>query len=435
MSRTFKPRTAIALIVANMIGTGVFTSLGFQLVDIDSGFAILMLWATGGVAALCGALCYAELGTCLPRSGGEYNFLGEIYHPAAGFVSGWVSASIGFAAPIAAVSIAFAKYCGAIFPDLASPHIEKALALALVLGMAGLHSVSHRVSGGSQTGLTLVKVMLIALFCLAGLTFISDPQPVSFAPSAEAWAQMTTPAFAVSLIYVSYAYTGWNAATYITGELESPQRSLPFILLAGTLTVAVLYLLLHIVFLRAAPIEAMRGEVEIGYIAARGIFGEGGGRLAGGMLALLLLSTVSAMTLAGPRALQAIGEDFTALRWLGRTTKDGVPNVAIWTQTAIAAFFVMTQTFKTIIVFAGSLLAFNSLLAVLGLFILRKRMGADKSAFRVPLYPVVPLVYLAITTLTLFYIALTSPSTVTGAVILIGAGLAFYGISKRLERA
>ncbi|MEL6688404.1 MAG: amino acid permease, partial [Pseudomonadota bacterium] len=301
MSATFKPRTAIALIVANMIGTGVFTSLGFQLMDISSPFAILMLWLIGGLSALCGALTYAELGTRLPRSGGEYNFLGQIYHPAAGFVSGWVSATIGFAAPIAAVAIAFSEYSGAIFPEALSEWGKRALALALVIGMAGLHTQSHKLSGGSQTVFTLIKIILIVAFCVAGLTIVYNPEPVNLLPQSGDMGTLLSPAFAVSLIYVSYAYTGWNAATYITGELKHPQKSLPFVLIAGTVTVALLYVLLHVVFLRAAPMDAMRGEVEIGYIAARGIFGDDGGRLAGAMLAALLISTVSAMTLAGPR--------------------------------------------------------------------------------------------------------------------------------------
>ena len=430
MPAAFRPRTATAVIVANMIGTGVFTSLGFQLVDLSSGFVILMLWAVGGLAALCGALCYAELGTRLPRSGGEYVFLGEAYHPAAGFISGWISATIGFAAPIAAVAIAFSKYTAAVLPSGMDEVAQKTLALTLVIGMAVLHARSRRLSGGSQLALTTVKVVLIIAFIAAGLTLVPTPQPVSFAPQPGDGAALLSPAFAVSLIYVSYAYTGWNAATYVSGELAEPQRSLPGVLVVGTLTVAVLYLLLHVVFLRAAPMDAMRGEVEIGYIAARGIFGDGGGRIAGGMLALLLISSVSAMTLAGPRALQAIGQDFGAFRWLGRANADGVPRNAVLFQSAIAAAFVLTSTFEAIIVFAGSLLAFNSLLAVLGLFVLRRKQGLA-APFRVPLYPVVPGIYLAVTAFTLVYVVWSSPLTALGGAALISVGGLFYILTRR----
>ena len=430
---SFRPRTATAVIIANMIGTGVFTSLGFQLIDLSSGFVILMLWSVGGIAALCGALCYAELGTRLPRSGGEYVFLGEAYHPAAGFISGWISATIGFAAPIAAVAIAFSAYVSAVLPIGLSDAAQTTLALGLVLSMALLHARSYQVSGSTQTIFTAVKVVLIIAFILAGLILVNTPQTVSFTPQPGDMTDLLSPAFAVSLIYVSYAYTGWNAATYISGELEAPQRSLPWVLVIGTLTVAALYLLLHVVFLRAAPIASMRGEVEIGYIAATGIFGESGGRLAGGMLALLLISTVSAMTLAGPRALQAIGQDFPTLKWLGRTNSDGVPRNAVIFQSAIAAFFVLTQTFEAIIVFAGSLLAFNSLLAILGLFVLRHKHGKD-APFQVPLFPIVPLIYLSITTFTLIYVIITQPQTALGAVVLIAVGFGFYALTRVLQR-
>ena len=433
MQRFYTPRTATALIMANMIGTGVFTSLGFQLLDITSPFAILMLWTVGGVAALCGALSYAELGTRLPRSGGEYNFLGEIYHPAAGYISGWISATIGFAAPIAAVALAFSSYTSAVLPLDAPPHLKTGLAIGLIIIMALAHSRSRSVSGKTQTGFTAVKILLIIAFIFAGLFFVQTPQDISFFPASGDGMTLLSPAFAVSLIYVTYAYTGWNAATYISGELENPQRSLPWVLLTGTAATAIIYVLLHVVFLRAAPVEAMAGEVEIGYYAARGIFGEGGARIAGGMLALLLISSVSAMTLAGPRALQAIGEDFPSLRWFGRTNRADVPRNAVLFQSGIAIFFVLTQSFQTIIVFAGSLLAFNSFLAVLGLFVLRRRMGAADIPFRVPLYPAVPLLYLAITAFTLVYVVINAPGNAVGGLVLIGIGGIAYVVTHRVD--
>ena len=177
-------------------------------------------------------------------------------------------------------------------------------------------------------------------FCLAAFIFTSNPQPISPIPQAGDWDVVTSAAFGVSLIYVAYAYTGWNAAVYISGELENPQRDLPRILIFGTGLVMVLYVLLNYVFLYAAPMEAMTEQVEIGYIAAKGIFGETGARIAGGMLSLLLISTVSAMTLAGPRALQAIGEDFKALSFLGRVNKDNIPRNAIYFQSAIALIYI-----------------------------------------------------------------------------------------------
>lgn len=426
----YTPGAASAVIIANMVGTGVFTSLGFQLLDIQTGFAIMMLWLLGGIAALCGAASYGELGAALPRSGGEYNFLGRIYHPIAGFISGWVSASIGFAAPIAAVAIAFAKYSTAALPGDYSKWAEKTLACALVILVTVVHSRNRESSARFQTSFTLLKIGLILAFCGAAFLLVDTPQKVDILPKDGDFGTLTSGAFAISLIYVSYAYTGWNAATYISGELEHPQRDLPRVLVLGTGLVMVLYVLLNYVFLYAAPMQAMTGQVEIGYIAAQRIFGDTGARLAGGMLALLLISTVSAMTLAGPRALQAIGEDFHALRFLGRTNARGLPRNAIYFQSVIALLFILTSSFKTIIIFAGAMLAFNSFLAVLGVFVLRWREPDLPRPYRTWGYPVIPLIYLALTAFTLIYVVIEEPGKALFGLGVILFGALFYGVSN-----
>ena len=294
----FRYRTVTAVVIANMIGTGVFTSLGFQLLDISSGFVILTLWAVGGLIAVCGAMTYAELGAAMPRSGGEYNFLTRIYHPAAGFVSGWTSATVGFAGPSALAAMTFAAYTSSVFGTEYGEWFEKALAIGLVIVLPILHGGSRASSGSVQMVFTILKVIVIVLFCLLAIWLVNTPQPVTFMPDAGDGDLITSSAFAVSLIYVSYAYTGWNAATYLSSELEDPQRTLPVILLTGTLIVTILYVTLNYTFLLAAPIDAMRGEVEIGFITAQAAFGDIGGNFTGLVLAFLLISTVSAMTLA-----------------------------------------------------------------------------------------------------------------------------------------
>ena len=180
----FRFTTVMAVVIANMVGTGVFTSLGFQLLNIQSGFVILMLWAAGGVAAVCGAMTYAELGAAMPRSGGEYNFLSRIYHPAAGFTSGWVSASIGFTAPTALAAMTFAAYTASALPDVyRGPWFEKILAIGLIVILTFIHSGRRRNSGGLQLVFTIMKVAVIVVFCVAALTFVDEPQPVRFIPS------------------------------------------------------------------------------------------------------------------------------------------------------------------------------------------------------------------------------------------------------------
>ena len=433
ISKFYAPRTAAAVIIANMVGTGVFTSLGFQVADIQSVFALMMLWVIGGIASLCGAATYAELGAALPRSGGEYNFLGRIYHPIAGFISGWVSTVIGFAAPIAAVSLAFGKYTTAALPGTYAPWVQKTLACGLVILVTYIHGRNRKTSGQFQFGFTAIKVALILAFCLAAFLFHPNPQPISPLPQAGDFDIMTSAAFGVALIYVSYAYTGWNAATYISGELKNPQKDLPKILIFGTGLVMLLYVLLNYVFLYAAPMSELEGQVEIGYIASSHIFGETGGRIAGGMLSLLLISTVSAMTLAGPRALQAIGEDFKALKFLGNVNKDGIPRNAIYFQSTIALIYILTSSFKTIVVFAGAMLAFNSFLAILGVFILRYREPDLPRPYKTWGYPIVPLIYLTLTGFMLAFVIINEPHKAIFGLCVILFGIVFYAVSKRFN--
>ena len=413
-----------------MIGTGVFTSLGFQLLDIQSGFALLMLWAVGGLAALCGALCYAELGAALPRSGGEYNFLSQIYHPAAGFVSGWVSATIGFAAPTALAAITFGTYLGA-----AAPLLPATLsATVLVVLLTGVHMFTRRSSGGAQRWLTGLKLLLIGGFCAAVWWTLEQGQPLSFAPTAGDGALLTSGAFAVALIYVNYAYTGWNAATYLTGEVEAPQRNLPRALALGTGLVALIYLLLNFTFLHAAPVSAMQGQLEIGYIVAEHAFGGGGASFMGVVLAGLLISTVSAMILAGPRVMQTIGQDFRAFRLLARTNRHGLPVAAIGAQSLIALVFIWTASFESILVFAGFSLGLCTFLTVAGVFVLRRRQPHLPRPYRVTAYPLPPLIYLGLTGWTLFYIFRERPHEAWTSLLLIAAGAAFYWLCNRVNR-
>lgn len=425
----FSPSTAAAIVVANMIGTGVFTSLGYQLVGIQSGFAILLLWFVGGVVATCGALCYAELAARLPRSGGEYNFLSETYHPVAGFISGWVSATVGFAAPTALAAITFGSYLSSVFPALSSLWLATALVVIITL----IHATSHRNSAGLQTVFTAAKLIVILGFSISALIAVDDLQRISFAPRISDIPVITGSAFAVSLIYVGYAYSGWNAATYLTGEVENPRRTLPLVLAGGTTLVMLCYLLLNYVFLAVAPMEAMAGKIEIGYIAASYAFGEIAAALIGVTLSLLLISTVSAMIVAAPRVLQVIGEDFTLFRVLCQTNKHGIPAIAIYLQGTITLIFMWTSSFERILIFSGATMALNTLFAVFGVFILRRRdavTARESDAFRIPLYPLPPIIFILITVLTLGYLVIERPSEMLFSLGVIASGSLLYVLAR-----
>lgn len=423
----FSARTAISIVVANMVGTGVFTSLGFQLADIQSGFVLLLLWAVGGLSAFCGAVCYAELGAALPRSGGEYNFLSEIYHPSAGFVSGWISATVGFAGPTALAALTFAAYLSSAI----GPLPQQPLAIGLVVVLTLVHATHRAASGALQVIFTALKVSLIIAFCTAAILLVDIPQPISFAPTAGDGDLIFSGAFAVALIYVSYAYTGWNAATYLSGELENPQRTLPRVLAAGTLGVTVLYLALNFVFLHVAPISDMVGKVEIGYVAANAAFGAGGASIMGVVLALLLVSTVSAMIIAGPRVYQMIGQDHRAFRALATTNQHGVPARAIYLQGVLTIAFIITSPFEFILLFSGFTLAVNTFAAIAGVFVLRWRRPELERPFRTWGYPITPLIFLGLTGWTLWFVLREQPTAGWLGLGVIAAGFVFYALTRR----
>ncbi|MDB0047463.1 amino acid permease [Porticoccaceae bacterium] len=402
---TFSRTTGISVVVANMIGTGVFTSLGFQLLGIQSFFVLMMLWLIGGLTALCGALTYAELGANLPRSGGEYNFLSRLYHPAAGFISGWVSATVGFAAPVALAAMTFGAYLSAVFPNI-SPRWS---AVSLVVVLTLLHCRSRQTSSAVQQLFTALKVLLILLFCATIFIWGGTPQPLSFAPQSGDSTLLFSGAFAVALIYVNYAYTGWNAATYVTSELDNPQRNLPIVLFVGTGLVMMLYLLLNFTFLIAAPVAILEGKLEVGVIVADYALGETAGKAMGLVLALLLISTVSAMTMAGPRVLQVIGEDFKLFSRLSRCNSHGVPMTAIVFQGMLAVIFIISATFESVLVFSSFVLGLNTLFAVLGVFVLRRKKLNIKGAYKTFGYPFAPLIYLSVTLWTLAYVLISRP--------------------------
>src|SRR5438093_2827854 len=260
--RTIGFVTASSIVIANIIGTGIFTSLGFQSADVQRGFALLMLWIVGGLAALCGALCYGELAATLPRSGGEYHFLSQIYHPALGFMAGIVSATVGFAAPIALAAMAFGKYSQGVF-SAGSPVF---LSIAIVWIVALVHLSNLRVGSAFQNLWTVVKVLLIAV--LIGAGFLVDPkQPITFLPQPGDAMSIFAAPFAVALVFVMYSYSGWNAAVYIAGEIERPEKNVPRSLFWGTLLVVGIYTALNAAFLLAAPREEMSGQIEVGLIA------------------------------------------------------------------------------------------------------------------------------------------------------------------------
>ena len=417
--------TATALVISNMVGTGIFTSLGFQLVEIQHCASILALWLVGAVIALCGALVYGEIGSAIPRSGGEYVYLGKIYHPVLGFLSGFISMTVGFAAPAAISSIAFGTYCIRVF-DLPSPIPPAALLLCL---LTILHCFHNRMSAALQLTVTTVNICMMLFFIVAGLR-TALPVPRGFcSPDVNMLKDLVKPACAVALVFVTYAYTGWNAAAYIAGELDRPQMILPRSLVAGTVLVGFLYLLMNFTFLATAPAHELAGQLEVAFISARYIFGLAGAKITASMICLLLVASVSSLVFIGPRITAEIGKDIPLLGFFSVLSRTGIPVRAILLQFTISLSLILTTTFEQALTYVGFTLNLCSLLVVGGVVVHRKRYPYDLRPFTTPLYPVPVVLFCAFMIWNLVYLLIERPVQSLAGLATLCAACCVYALS------
>ena len=344
-------RSATALVVANIIGAGIFTTTGFQAADLGDPTHIFALWVLGGLLALCGALCYGELGAAMPEAGAEYVYLRETYGASLGFMSAFVSFVAGFPAPIAAALKSLVRYLGAFVPVFEeNPQVLGGVGLndLVAVGLVWLLTFVHLrgVRGGIRFNdfITLFKVLgiLAILFAAAAL---GSGELGNFSHSVPLSTEGGAPlaAYATSLIFVMFCYSGWNAAAYVASEIDEPQRNLPRALLLGTAAVLLLYLGLNAVYFYGASVEELAGVVEVGLVAARNLFGPVGVTLVTIVLAVSLLASASAMTVAGPRVTFALGRDVPVLRKLAETSATGgAPRNALIVQGIVTSILVLS---------------------------------------------------------------------------------------------
>ncbi|MEL7377422.1 MAG: amino acid permease [Bacteroidota bacterium] len=389
-------KSAAALVIANMIGTGAFTTLGIQLELVSNGWVIIITWLVGGLVALFGAISYAELGVRLPKSGGEAHFLSEIYHPILGFLSGWVSLSVGFAAAVALAAVAVGKYT---YTLTGWPPVWVAVGSIVLLSL--LHGYSMRQGSRVQNFLTVLKLILVA--ALAVLGFLLPASTSSTLDwSFQGTKQIFSAGTAVSLVLVFYAYSGWNAAAYIVGEIKQPSKNLPKALIGGSLLVSGLFIMLQLSFLRQAGPAELSGRVEVGQIAAQQMLGLQAGQLISALIGVLLLAGISAMIWVGPRVLESMGKQYEPWRILAKRSKRGLPIRAIWLQSSISIFLVLTASFEGILYYSGFVLQLFTMLAVYGL--IRLRIRQPKAAWVSPLFPIAQWLYLAFSAYALIYV-------------------------------
>lgn len=433
--------SATALVVSNMIGTGIFTSTGFMAGDLGSASIILLAWLVGAGFAFCGALAYSELAINHPQSGGEYVYLTKAYGPSWGFMSGWVSFFAGFSAPVAAAALAFSDYLAHFFPILGQSHTAFVLgsgdwtvsvgsAQLAACGLIGfftlLNCLPIEVVARIQNSLTLVKIAAILGFIILGMAVGHGNWGHFASPAVRTSTTPMVAQFLVSLLWVMVGYSGWNAATYVAGEVKDPERSLPRALAIGTAAVAVLYLGLNVTFIYATPLESMKGVLRVGALSASNLFGPGVAGAFSGLMATAIMSTVNAMVTAGPRVYYAMAQNRAFPPFAAEvSTGSRVPVRAVLAQ-GVCSMLMTFTSFPLLVVFIGFTLTVFTTLAVASVFFFRRRAGWRPLRSVSFAYPLIPLAYCLLGAGTTVYGLVWQPKASIAALGVIGIGAIVY---------
>lgn len=428
--------SALIMVIASMVGTGIFTTSGFIMKELGDPRYMLLSWFAGGLFALSGALCYGELGAMFPNTGGEYAFLRESFGPRAAFISGWISLIVGFSAPIAAASIAFATYLIPFVPwpggcgfsvsvsgrDLVAISPVTAIAALVIALLSFVHYKSAVFGRRVQNVLTMFKVAFIVFFVIAGV-FSGRGSPGNIV-STGGTGSIYGAEFAIALILVSFAYSGWNAATYLGGEIRKPGRNIPVALCGGTLVVMCLYMLLNVVYLYALSPSGMAGALDVGARSAAFLFGERAGRYFSGAIALGLLSVLSAMIMAGPRVYYAMARDGVFFKPLGKVSAArGTPTRSILFQAGISLAMVLTASFESLLLYMGFTLSLSAMVTVAGMVRLRFTMPEADRPYRTLGYPFTPILFIAGNLWIVVFSIANKPVAAFWGLITIGTGL------------
>lgn len=434
LERTLGLFPVVNIVVANIIGAGIFTTTGYLMDFLDSPVVMLSLWLVGGIISFCGALAFGELGAAFPQAGGEYIFISKLFHPLPGFLSGWLSLIVGFSAPIAASAIGFASYFIWAFPSiqtwlqpahfLSTEIVSKFLAIALILVFTLIHSRGIILGAKVQNGLTMLKVILVIGLIIAGFTIGNGSlehfrQEQVFQFDFKGWKSV-----GLSLMFVMFAYSGWNSATYIGSEIRNPRKIIPWSLLVSTGIVMVLYLLLNLFFVYAVPPDKMVGEPEIGGLAAGSAFGPVAETIISLLISFALFSSLSAFVILGPRVYYSMAREGYFFKIFSRVhPRFNVPVWSIVLQSFIAIILVLSGTFEQILVYMGFSLGIFPIIAVFGVFKLRM---TGKSTLKMPGYPFVHIIFIGTGVAMLVLAFLERPLESTIAILTALSGIPVY---------
>jgi APA family basic amino acid/polyamine antiporter len=428
------------IVVANMIGAGIFITSGLLMEDLGNPLLLILLWIVGGLIALCGALCYSELGAAIPHAGGEYTYLSRLFSPLFGFLSGWVSFFVGFSAPVAASAIGFTEYLTRAFPQLLSLGIfdsafeaallKKLYSILVIFAFTLVHLRGIILGTKVQNLLTLLKVGLIVGLILIGFSFGKGSfghfsQGKDFSFDFGGWKVI-----GLSLMWIMFAYSGWNASAYIGSEIKNPKKNLPLSLILGTGIVILLYFGLNLFYIYAASPEQMSGVISIGGLAVGNLFGKSFESLLSVLISFALLSSLSAFIILGPRVYYAMAKDGYFFKFASKVHSIyRVPSKSILLQSVIAIVIVLSGTLGKILTYMGFSLGIFPILAVIGVFKLR---SLKKSEYKMPGYPIIPIIYIlaGISILTLGFLESPVPSLI--AILTVAVGIPAYYIFKNI---
>jgi APA family basic amino acid/polyamine antiporter len=430
---------ATNIVVANMIGAGIFTTSGLLMSGLNNPVLMVGLWVAGGIIALCGALSYGELGAAMPGAGGEYLFLSRLYSPIFGFLSGWVSFIVGFSAPIAASALGFSEYFTRAVPGLAlwlqnngimGPQLtSKLLAISVILIFTFIHYRGIKYGARIQNALTILKILLIVVLLTAGFSSgkgeLSNFTQVAGVTSGFAgWKTI-----GLSLMWIMFAYSGWNASTYLGAEIKNPSRNLPGSLIYGTLIVMALYLGLNILYVYGINPEEMKGVISVGGLAMGNLFGKSAEVLFSILISFALFSSLSAFIIIGPRVYYSMAKDGLFFKSAAKIHKKfQVPSNSILLQCLIAVILVLSGTFEQVLTYMGFALGIFPVLTVLGVWRLRKK---NPEGFRIKGFPVPQIIYISAGIMILVLSFLERPLESSIALLTVIVGIPAYYLFKR----
>jgi len=427
LSRKLKLFSLTNIVIGDMIGAGIFTTSGLLLLQLHDPLLLLLLWLVGGAIALSGALSYGELGAKFPKAGGDYAFLTRLFSPLTGFLSGWVSFLVGFSAPVAASSLAFSEYLVRTLPEeVLPPQLEftkKAIAIGIILVFTLIHYFGLTSGSKVQNVLTVLKIGLIVILLITGFAFGEGRFEHFRIEKGEAFAGANLKTIGLALMWVLFAYSGWNASTYVGSEVQNPIKNIPRSLIVGTFVVTVIYLLLNILYVYAIPPVEMKGVISIGGLAANKLFNRSLDQVFSLFIALILLSAISVLIMIGPRVYYAMAQSGHFFGLAKKINRSRVPGISILMQSGLAIIYVLSGTFDQIITFLSFSLGIFPILAVIGVFKLRIK---QQTVLKVPGYPFLPAFFILSSLGILIFAFLERPVESSIALGVILAGIPVY---------